>query len=66
MFMKQQIEEIVQKRIEHIEKQRAELLDALQKLHSVALGSVELDDWRELQDALDWAMQAINRTEAAE
>ena len=29
MFMKQQIEEIVQKRIEHIEKQRAELLEAL-------------------------------------
>lgn len=49
-----------------VKQQRAELLEALQKLHSVAIGSVELDDWRELQDALDCAMQAITKAEAAE
>lgn len=52
--------------IRSLAEQRAELLEALQKLHSVAIGSVELDDWRELQDALDCAMQAITRAEATE
>ena len=59
MFMKQQIEEIVQKRIEHLEQQRAELLDALKEVLPIATKSNSLS-----VNAYNKSARAITRAAA--
>lgn len=71
MFMKQQIEDIVQKRIEHLEQQRDELLEALKVAKDVLEHmwrevSMNRYDYEKLNVAIINSESAIAKAEAAE
>lgn len=67
MFMKQQIEDIVQKRIEHLEQQRNELLEALKKFVKAGQESKSTLEFSNMCDEfIEYAVGAIAKAEAAE